>query len=347
MNVRLAFLSVCSLALAACASQTPQRPAQPPPGYYPQQPHPPGYYPQPPQQPGAYPQQPPQQGGIVVQPPPQQAQAAQQTRPLLAPLTAANWAPESRAVLAELIAHLEPQYQNKVTGMPLQIDPDPTEVNAYATCTDAGAPFVAVTQGLLEAVDGIAQTRATDELFGTQTYAAYVNAVIPSLIRPKGRAALPPNIIPAQYVNLPQRLSRAHEMFDDIIAFTVAHELAHHYLGHTGCKGTVGPIDLLGGWRIATSIIQPLNQANETAADTYGSYDTLATGAARIPAYRWSEKGGLLLFDFLSRLENAIGATPLNPIAYFQSHPPTYLRIAWVHAAANAWYAAHPAVPRN
>ncbi|MEO8876796.1 MAG: hypothetical protein ABI461_14480, partial [Polyangiaceae bacterium] len=234
-SVILGGLVIC-LGAVACGSSQPQ-PAQTPqqtgayqqPGYYPQQP---GYYPQQPGQ-AQYPQQPGQPGQ------PQQPQQPQ--RLLLAPLTANMFQGEARAVLAEQISHLDASNAAKVNGMPLQIDPDATEVNAYATCTDSGAPFVAVTEGLLEAVDGIAQTQATDELFGTQTYTAFTNAVIPGLLQPKGRAALPAGIIPAQYLNVPQRLSRAHEMWDDIVAFTVGHELSHHYLGHTGCKGTVGP----------------------------------------------------------------------------------------------------------
>lgn len=266
---------------------------------------------------------------------------------MLAPLTPAMYQAEARGVLAEQISHLSAGYASKVNGMPLQIDPDATQVNAYATCTDAGAPYVAITEGLLEAVDGIAQTRATDEMFGTQTYAAFANAVIPSLLQPQGRAALPAGIIPAQYLNVPQRLSRAHEMFDDIIAFTVGHELSHHYLGHTGCNGTLGPIDFNVLGRIISSHIQVFNQPNETAADTYGCFNTLDSGIARAPNYRWSEKGGLMLLQFLAQLESAAGATPLNPIAYFQSHPSSPIRIVWVQGAANTWYAQHRSVPRQ
>jgi Peptidase family M48 len=332
------FLGV--LAIASCAAPAQQQQPAPPPGSYPQQPSQPGGYAYP-QQPGYAPQGTPQQPV-----PPQVAQQAQQNRPMLAPLTQPMFQPEARAVLAELITRLQADYQSRVNGMPLQIDPDPTQVNAYATCTDAGAPYVAVTEGLLEAVDGISQTRSTDELFGTQTYTTYTNAVLPGLLQPTGRPALPQGIIPAQYLNLPQRLSRAHEMFDDIIAFTVGHELSHHYLGHTGCKGTVGPIDLLGGWRVVTQIVQPVNQINETAADSYGCINALNTGVARAPNYRWSEKGGLMLLDFFSRLEQTAGMTPGNLIGYLQSHPNSPSRVSEVLFVANGWYAQHPGVAR-
>lgn len=336
-GVKIRQVAFLALFVAACGgSQTQQPPPQQPPGYYP--PPQQGYYPPPgyPQQQPGYP--PPQQ----QPPPPQQA-----TRPMLAPLTPPMWPSEAKSILAEQISHLDAQNMAKVRGMPLQIDPDPTEVNAYATCTDGGSPFVAVTEGLLEAVDGIAQTRATDELFGTQTYIAYTNAVIPQLLQPKGRAALPLGIIPAQYLNDPRRLSRAHEMWDDIVAFTVGHELSHHYLGHTGCRGTVGPIDILGGWRVLTSVVQPVNQVNENLADQNGCINTLNTGLARAPNYRWSEKGGLMLMDFFVRLERAAGLTPLNINSYIQSHPNSAFRESLVQTTANFWYAQHPGVPRQ
>src|SRR5262249_52080086 len=153
-----------------------------------------------------YPQQP--------APPP----AAQ--RPILAPLVGTPaQQQEVRNVLAELINALSPQNQQLVRGIPLVFDPT-TEVNAYAGCDETGQPFLAATQGILEAMDGIAQTKATDELFGTQTYDAYCSAVLPQMVKnPNARAALPAGIIPANYVNDARRWSRAHELYDDIIAF--------------------------------------------------------------------------------------------------------------------------------
>ncbi|MEO6575823.1 MAG: M48 family metalloprotease, partial [Polyangiaceae bacterium] len=251
---------------------------------------------------------------------------------------------------AELIANLSPQNQAKVRGIPLVIDPDPNEVNAFAGCDEQGAPFLAGTEGLLEAVDAISQTRATDELFGTQTYEAYSNVTMPKLLQPKGSPALTPGIIPAQYLNNPQRLSRAHEIFDDIVAFTFGHELGHHYLNHTGCANgqamTGGP-SLATLNQIATRIAPGLNQANEWAADNAGCINVLGAGAARRPKYRWSEKGGLQLMDFFSRLERASGISVFNPIGFLRTHPNPQLRIPPVQIAARTWYFQHPSVNPN
>ena len=178
-----------------------QSPQQPPPyyGQYPQQ-YPPGQYPpgQYPAQypPGQYPpgQYPPQQQPPAQQPPPQQQRA------LLPPLIGyAAMQQEVRSILGELINALAASNQSLVRGIPLQFDPT-LEINAYAGCDDQGAPFLAATRGILDAVDAMAQTKATDELFGTKTYDAYTNQVLPNVVQSdKASAALPGGIIPQQY----------------------------------------------------------------------------------------------------------------------------------------------------
>ncbi len=252
------------------------------------------------------------------------------------------WQAEARAILAELISHLDPNYAARIRGIPMVFDPDVTEVNAFAGCDDSGSAFMAGTEGLLEAVDAIAQTQATDELYGTQTYEAYLQVVIPRMLNPDDKIgpALPPGIIPVQYTLIPQRLSRAHEIWDDVIAFTFGHELAHHYLGHTGCAvgQSQGPSPAALG-RLATRIIPLLNQPNEVAADNYGVIDVLDTGRARRPAFQWSERGGLTLLKFFDRLERASGQVY---VAFLLSHPNSTFRMTIVQGSASLWHLQHP-----
>ena len=265
---------------------------------------------------------------------------------MLGPLVgAAAWQNEARAVAKELIANLGPQQQARVASIPLVFDPNPNEVNAFAGCDDSGAPFVAGTEGLLEAVDGISQTKATDELYGTRTYDAYTAAVAPRLVSQNGGSAmLPGGVIPAQYWSDPRRISRAHEIFDEVVGFTFGHEYSHHYLGHTGCAngqaGTLGPaLAELG--MLATQMAPVFNQPNEAAADYNGCLNVLDTGRARsASAYRFTEEGGLWLLDFFSRLERASGANPL--LGFLRTHPNPGIRIPIVQAAAAAWRLQHP-----
>jgi hypothetical protein len=266
-------------------------------------------------------------------------------RPLLGALFGpAAWQAEARAVARELVAHLAPTNAARVATIPLVFDQNPNEVNAFAGCDDNGAPFVAGTEGLLEAIDGIAETKATDELFGTQAYDAYVSVVAPRLVsKDGGSAMLPVGVIPAQVWLDPRRASRAHEIFDEMAAFTFGHELSHHYLGHTGCAtgaaGGAGPaISQLS--QLATAVLPGLNQPNEVAADTNGCINTLDTGLARgATAYRWTEEGGLWLLDFFSRLERASGANPW--LGFLQTHPNPGLRIPIVEGVAATWRFQH------
>lgn len=254
---------------------------------------------------------------------------------------------EVKAVLDELINNLDAATQSRVRGIPLVFENDPNEVNAYAGCDDNGSPFLAGTAGLLDAVDAMAQTQATDELYGTRTYDAYTNAVVPKLISQNGgSAALPDGIIAPQYLIDPRRLSRARELYDEIVAFTFGHELAHHYLGHTGCANgqpmTSGPSPARIG-NLVTKILPGLNQPNEVAADNAGVIDVLATGKNRqSTGYRWTERGGVSLLDFFARMEKAAGISVWNPIGFFRTHPYPTLRLPLVQATANAWRSRNP-----
>jgi len=339
---------VLPVALGACQASTQASTPPPQPYYgpgpygqqapYGQPPYGQPPYGQPPYNPNLPPQQQPQQ--------PQQPAVVQ--RPLLAPLIGvAAWQQELRGVMNELLAALNPSNQALVRGIPLVFDPT-FEVNAFAGCDDQGAPFLAATSGILEAVDAIAQTKATDEMFGTQTYDAYCNAVLPQLVKSeKARAALPAGIIPPQYGSDLRRWSRAHELYDEILAFTFGHELAHHYLGHTGCakgQGGSGPDPTKLG-RIATAV--PLfNQVAEASADSAGAYNSLDAGRARRPQYEWSENGGVNLLDYFARIERAAGQggplSLLNPLGILKTHPNPLARIPLLQAVARTWHQQHP-----
>lgn len=339
----LAFLLVSVLACEEPSRPAPLPPRAPlPPPQYPYGPPPPYYPPQ-------YSPPPPAPAPTPAAAP---APAPAVARPLLGPLVGAPaWQSEARAVVQELIGSLDAQKQSLVATIPLVFDPNAGEVNAFAGCDDDGAPFVAGTEGLLEAIDGIAQTKATDETFGTQAYESYVSAVAPRLVSQGGSAMLPAGVIaPAQFFDV-RRISRAHEIYDEIVAFTFGHELAHHYLGHTGCAhGSPSPGPPTGKsppdpqtvWRIASSAVPMLNQLNEGAADSSGCENVLAAGRARSAGatYRWNEEGGLWLLDFFARLDRAAGQSPL--LGFLRTHPNPAVRVPIVQTTAVSWRWQHP-----
>jgi hypothetical protein len=341
MRAKLLLVAFAAVLLAGCPPKQDaqqQQPQQPPyygPGPYPQQPYPGQPYP------------PPQ--GYPAQPPPQQPPPPAQ-RPLLPPLVGLQaQQQELRTILAELMNNLTAQNQALVRGIPLVFDPT-TEVNAYAGCDEQGAPFLAATTGIFEAADAIAQTRATDEMFGTKTYDAYTSTVIPQLAQTQNaRAALPAGIIPQNYGSDLRRWSRAHEMFDEILAFTFGHELAHHYLGHTGCakgQGGGGPDPSALGRLVLR--IPAANQFAESAADSAGCYNALDTGRARRAQglYAWNEEGGVFLLEFFGRLEGQMGPAGLlsllSPNNFLRTHPNPTIRLPTFQAVARTWHAQHP-----
>ena len=280
------------------------------------------------------------------QAPPGPAAPPSAARPLLGPLVgSAAWQAEVRAVAKELVANLSAEYQPRVATVPIVFDPNPNDVNAFASCDNNNAPFVEGTEGLLDAIDAISQTRATDELFGTQTYQTYANLVAPGIVSKGGASALlPAGVIPPAYWADPRRISRAHELFDETVAFTFGHELSHHYLGHTGCamqQAGVLPQAMAQLGQFLTSGPATFNQPNEMLADNYGCRNTLDAGRARSGvAYRWTEGGGLWLLDFFQHLSRAAGATPF--VSILLSHPDPSLRIPLVQAAAASWHLQHP-----
>jgi hypothetical protein len=266
---------------------------------------------------------------------------------MLAPLAGeASLREEVRYVVSELVASLTPEQAAKIRGIPLKFDPDASEINAFAGCED-GHAFLAVTQGLLDAVFAIAVTQASDELFGTRTYDAYMAAVVPPLVRTKGaRATLPIGIVAPQVLADPRVGSRARELYGEVVAFTLGHELAHHYLGHTGCETGAVESDfspaLLG--HIATTIVPGLNQPNELASDTYGTTNVLTAGRARQarPAYRWTERGALTLFAFFTQLQQVGGASSNIFLGFLRTHPNPQLRTPSVRAVAEDWRRRNP-----
>jgi len=267
---------------------------------------------------------------------------------LLPPLFGAlSWQGEVRSVINELEANLSPDRQAMVRGIPLIIDPNPNSINAFAGCDEKGAPFLAGTEGLLEAIDAIAQTTANDDLFATHTYDQYTNTVMPQIVRgTTASPALPLGILPFTTALDPRRLSHAHELFDSIVAFTFGHELSHHYLGHTGCangSGQGGGLLVQAGAAARLLTRVPLfNQPLESAADAAGTVNVLDAGRARRPSYVWTERGGLLMLDFFARMDAAAGMSPINPIGFLQTHPHPAFRIPIVQAVAQGWHQTHP-----
>ncbi|MEZ4446829.1 MAG: M48 family metalloprotease [Polyangiaceae bacterium] len=339
-------LMVASLGCNKRSSQTGYTqypPGQPPPNY-------PGQYPT---QPG--PGQPPLQ-----QPPPGQP-PQQQPPPSSNPPIPSNLPPvandpinfidinfmrqRSQGVLQELIAALPSNQRSSVQSVPLVIDDTVGEVNAFAACS-GGKALMAITDGLMEVQSQMARAKATDEFFGTNKFTEYVTMLAKHqqpnapIVRPQ-----PSFWNPVQDQD-GRKVARQHQLFDEELAFVLGHELAHHYLQHTGCVGPQlafpTPIDI---GRVLSQAVPGFNQPNEIAADQNGTNNLLSAGKAR-QGYHWTEGGALLTLNFFLALKNY---TPAESIlfAFELSHPHPSFRIPIVQQTAANWRASGGNTPVN
>src|SRR5947207_2202739 len=255
-TARGALLSSLLGCCVSCASQEPQRPppqtyppnyggyGQPPPGYGqpyrpPQQGYPPstGYPPAPPPY-GAPTTAPPTAGPPTTAPPPSPSPTQPPTTPPPPATTALPPPPfgsfdltgsttpqfmrqEPLSVLAELIAALPPTARAKVQGVPVKIIEDPKEVTAFAGCTEAGAPFVAVTAPLLLIMARTSETRAFDETAGTAKYNDLANGIANEVKAQKTVAGPGPGFLPLPQALDPRKLARQKFLFDEQLAFVL------------------------------------------------------------------------------------------------------------------------------
>jgi hypothetical protein len=246
---------------------------------------------------------------------------------------------QASRVIVELINALPQNYKVRVQDVPLNADPTAGEINAFAACDDQGKPLMAISDGLLQIEANVAAFRATDEIFHTRKLDGYLRMVSANYKphQPIPRPA-PGFVDPAQAAD-GRKIARQHLLMDEQLAFVLGHELAHHYLGHTGCA------DGRGGSRAsANDVIKVatrlaghtfLNQGLETAADTAGT-NNLLTAGSRHQGAKWSEEGAMLTLEFFSYMESSPEAVAMS---FLSTHAHPTLRRPWVQQAANQWRA--------
>jgi hypothetical protein len=244
---------------------------------------------------------------------------------------------EALSVVTELIGALADDTRAKVQGIPVKIIDDPKEVNAFAGCTDAGGPFVAVTAPLLLIMARASEARAFDEIAGTGKYNELLGSIANEVKAQKTVSGPGIGFLPLPQALDPRKLSRQKFLFDEQVAFVLGHEIAHHYRGHTGCangaasSNVVTPRDI---GRLLSSAVPLFNQPNEIEADVQGTFNLLDTGARR-QGGAWSEEGAVMTLDFFSRLQSLGVQTVV--LGFLMTHPPPQFRLPIVRTAAQEW----------
>jgi hypothetical protein len=239
-------------------------------------------------------------------------------------------------VLADLVAALPSAQKQRVQGVPLFADPTVGEVNAFAACDDQRMPLMAVSDGLLDVMAHLAQFKANDEIFGGQRTQAYIQ-LLATRQQPNQPIVQPPPGFadPAQHVDA-RKVARQNVLLDEELAFVLGHELAHHYLGHTGCANGggsrgVSPADF---GRLLSRAAPIFNQPNEVASDVAGTNNLLSAGKVRSGA-KWTEEGALVVLNFFAGLDRMSAVDVL--FGFERSHPPPLLRMPIVQQTASTW----------
>lgn len=240
----------------------------------------------------------------------------------------------AQAVLGELVGALAPAQQQRVQSIPLIVDDEVGEVNAFAACA-SGRAAMAISDGLLDIQAHLAQARALDELFGSRKVEEYIRLIAQNQ-RPKQPVVRPAaGFFPAGQAFDARKITRQHEVFDEQLAFVLGHELAHHYLGHLPCSSG-GGLSLADVSRVLSDAVPIFNQPNELAADYAGTNNLLSAGARRT-GYRLSEGGALLTMQFFSGLDQL---TPADIVFGFErTHPLPLVRSPVIQQTAATWRA--------
>lgn len=239
---------------------------------------------------------------------------------------------QASSMITELVAALDPQLRPRVASIPLVFDSSRTEVNAYATCSRSGKAAIAITDGMLILNGNLAELKAVDELYATRYLTEYAGYVAKN--QKSGEAIVPPpsNWLKAEQRIHPQKVARQHHLFDEMLAFVFAHELAHHYLNHLPCTSIL-PLNAAELGLLLTDSVPAFNQPNETASDVAGIRNVLMAGKKR-NASPLTETGGLAQLEFFGGLDKA---RPIDVFSFERTHPPPSLRVPVVQSAAQAY----------
>jgi hypothetical protein len=238
------------------------------------------------------------------------------------------------SVVGELINNLDSTTQSRVRNIPIVFDSNLAEVNAYASCAESGKAAVTVTNGLELVAAHLAEAQAVDEIFGTRNVDNYIAYVAKN--QRSGQTVLAPvagSYTPAQLADS-RKQSREQQVFDEMVAFVVGHELGHHYLNHLPCTSIL-PLDAAEIGQVVTSAVPMFNQPYESAADVAGVTNVLRTGAQR-NGYHFTENGALLTMRFFSGLDQS---SPADIFSFERTHPPPSVREPIIRTTAQTFRA--------
>ena len=147
---------------------------------------------------------------------------------------------------------------------------------------------------------------------------------------------MPPGLITGPLARDSRKLARERQLFQEQVAFILAHELAHHHRGHNSCvsSGDASRASAEELARVASSAIPTFTQPLEVEADMWAVYTVLAAGDGRAGG-SWDEEGGLVNLEFFGRLRDLGGTDVLQ--VFLSTHPLPQIRRPIIETAARQW----------
>jgi hypothetical protein len=244
--------------------------------------------------------------------------------------------------LRVLVERLPTEARRRLTGIYVAFDPSLTDLGSMAACDDDGDYVVVISDALLGLADFVAQAEATDEVFWTHKRDEYATFLAESQ-RPGTRALPPPpGFFDAAQAQSARKMDVASARFHEIVAGTVAHELAHLVQGDLVCPNPTATHERGDDeWtheerEHALTVAQKLyTPPRVLAADSAGIDRVLDAGL--------TEQGELAWLSTLDRIERAGRERPDRPTpsTYLKLHEACGVRADVVRAAANQWRQLH------
>lgn len=244
--------------------------------------------------------------------------------------------------LRVLVDRLPTEARRRLTGIYVAFDPSLTDVGSMAACDDDGDYVVVISDALLGLADFVAQAEATDEVFWTHKRDEYATFLAESQ-RPGTRALPPPpGFFDAAQAQSARKVDVASTRFNEIVAGTVAHELAHLLQGDLVCPNPTATHERGDDeWTH-----EERDHAFTVAEKLYTPPRVLAADCAgidRVLDAGMTEQGELAWLSTLDRIERTgrERADRPTPSTYLRLHEACGVRADVVRAAANQWRQLH------
>jgi hypothetical protein len=244
--------------------------------------------------------------------------------PLLADETLRD---DASSELDTLVASLDEAHARALRGIYVAFELSRADVAAFPACDDDGDYVVVVSQGFLDLITNVAFADASDRLRGTHLLPEYA-----LLLARAQRLDIPPLPAPAPVAGATPGMERVARAFlADALAWVVADEVAHAFLGHFVCPSPTATHEAADDvWTASEHLdgltLAPARMTDLEAADLWAARALCSSGRSLVPAIE--------LFRAMAPLEQA--RPPGRASNYLTLHPRAAQRAALLERVESA-----------